>query len=216
VNPALVGVALAVVLGGAIATSARNARTAVLGLVVALLGAAFVADPPPDSLGLAARLVGVVLGGYLMWIAGRGAEARTGGSRLGWPTELLVAAAGGVVGYASYGLGAPASGPALAQAAGVALAALAIAPLVNGRDVMRIGIGIHLLAGGAVLLRTALDGTPDPSEQLVTAGLFAALGGTVAAIAMAARSADVAGFELMPGQGDRSVRAPDAHPLEPR
>lgn len=210
------GVALAVVLGGAVAVSARNARTAVLGLVVALVGAAFVADPLPDSLGLAARLVGIVLGGYLMWIAGRGPGARTGGSRLGWPAELLVAAAGGVVGYGSHGLGAPAPGPALAQAAGVALAALAIAPLVNGRDVIRIGIGLQLLAGGTVLVRTALGGTQDPLEQLVTAGLFAALGGTVAVIAMAARSPDVAGFELTTAPGERPTRVPDAHPIEPR
>src|SRR6185503_20313774 len=119
VNPALAGVALAVVLGAVVAVSARNARTAVLGLVLSLIGGAFLADPLPDSTGLAARLIGTVLGGYLLWIAARGVDARTGGSRLGWPVELLIAAAAAVVGYGSHGLGAPALGPALAQAAGL-------------------------------------------------------------------------------------------------
>jgi hypothetical protein len=216
VNPALAGVVLAVALGGVIAVSARNARTSVLGLEVALIGGAFIADPLPDSLGLGARLVGIVLGGYLLWIAGRGPDARTGGSRLGWPAELLVAAACAVVGFGSHGLGAPATGPALAQAAGFALAALAVAPLLNGRDLFRIGIGIHLLVGGAVLVRTALGGTPEPFEQLVIAGLFAALGATVAFVAIAARTEDLAGFELAPGPGERARRAPDAHPIEQR
>jgi hypothetical protein len=216
VNLTLVGVALAVVLGAVIAGSARTGRAAVLGLVVALVGGLFVADPLPDSLGLAARLVGAVLAGYLLWIAARGLDARTAGSRLGWPAELLVAAAAAVVGYGSHGLGAPAAGPAAAQAAGFALAALAVAPVVNGRDILRVGIGLNLLAGGAILVRAALGGTPDTLEQLVTAGLVAVLGGVVAALAAAARSEGVAGFELAPGPGEGVRRPTDAHPIEPR
>ena len=119
VNPALAGVALAVVLGAVVATSARNARHRRPRPRLRLIGAAFVADPLPDSLGLAARLVGTVLGGYLLWIAAPRARApATGGSRLGWPAELLIAAGAAVVGYGSHGLGAPALGPALGQAAG--------------------------------------------------------------------------------------------------
>ena len=57
-NPALAGVALAVVVGAVAAASARNARTAVLGLVLSLLGGAFLAEPLADSTGLAARLIG--------------------------------------------------------------------------------------------------------------------------------------------------------------
>ena len=159
-NPALAGVALAVVLGAVVAASARNARAAVLGVVIALVGGTFVADPLPDTLGLAARLVGTILGGYLLWVASRGAEARTSGSSLGWPAELFVAAAAAAVGYGSHGLGAPAAGPVLAQAAGFALAALAVAPIANGRDILRVGMGLHLLIGGALLVRVALGGTP--------------------------------------------------------
>jgi hypothetical protein len=216
VNPALAGVALAVVLGAVVAGAARTARTAVLGLMVALIGAAFLADPLPGSLGLAARLVGTVLGGYLLWIAARGADARTDGSRLGWPAELFVAAAAAVVGYASHGLGAPGVGPALAQAAGFALGALAVAPLVNGRDVLRIGIGLGQLIGGALLVRTSLGGTPDALELLVTGALIAVAGGVMATIAMAARADGVDGFALTPGAAERARRLPDAHPLEPR
>jgi hypothetical protein len=216
VNPALAGVALAVVLGAVVAASARNARAAVLGLVIALVAGSFVADPLPDSLGLAARLVGAVLGCYLLWVAARGSDARTGGSRLGWPAELLIAGAAAVVGYGSHGLGAPAAGPALAQAAGFALAALAVATIANGRDVLRVGLGMNLLAGGAILVRTALGGTPEALEQLVIAGLVAMLGGAVAAVAAAARAEGVTGFELTLAPGERARRPPDAHPVEPR
>lgn len=213
-NPALAGVALAVVLGAVVAGSARTAREAALGLIIALLGSAFVSDPLPDSLGLAARVIGAVLGGYLMWIAGRGHDARTSGTRLGWPSDLLVAAAAATVGYGSHGLGAPAPGPALAQAAGFALVALSVAPIVNGRDILRIGIGLHLLVGGAVLVRAALGGTPEPLEQLVIAGLVAVLGGTVAAVAVAARGDGASAFEVV-GGGQRPPRPPEAHPPEP-
>ena len=146
-NPALVGVALAVVVGALVAGSARNARTAILGLVVTMVGASALADPLPASLGLAARLVAAILAGYLLWVATRGTGLRTGGSLVGWPTDAFLAAAAAVVGYGSHGLGAPAAGPALASAAGFALAALAIVPIINGRDVLRVGLGLGLLIG---------------------------------------------------------------------
>jgi hypothetical protein len=216
VNPALAGVALAVVLGAVVSVSARDARTSVLGLVLAMIASPFLADPLPDTVGLAARLVGAVLAGYLLWIAGRGPDARTGGSRLGWPAELLLAAGAAVVGYGSLGLGAPAGGPAVAQAAGFALAALAVAPILNARDILRVGVGLNLLVSGAILVRTALGGAPDPLEQLVIGGLVAVLGGVVATVAVAARADGIGGFDLAPSGAERARRSPDAHPLEPR
>jgi hypothetical protein len=220
VNPALAGVALAVVFGALIAGSARNARTALFGLLLALLGAAFIADPLPDTLGLAGRLVGAVLGGYLLWIAGRGTDTRTdprtGGSRLGWPAEVLIAAAAATVGFGSHGLGAPATGPAAAQAAGFAIAALAIAPILNGRDTLRIGIGLNILVVGAILVRTGLGGTPEALEQLVVAGLLAMLGGAVAALTIASRTEGVTGFDLELAPTERARRPPDAHPIDLR
>lgn len=214
-NPALAGVALAVVIGAVVAGSARNARLAILGLAAVLLFGPFLADPIAEPTGLAARLVGATLAGYLLWIAARGTGVRTGGSLLGWPAELLVAAAAAAVGYGSHGLGAPPLGPALAQAAGFALAALSIAPIANGRDVVRIGMGLLLLANGAILVRTALGGTPEPLEQVVLAGLVAGLGGASAVLAVSARAEGV-DFELAADRSARIRRAPDAHPIDMR
>lgn len=215
-NPALAGVALAVVIGAVIAGSARSARTAVLGLVVTMIGVPFIADPVAAPLALAARLVGAVLAGYLLWVAARGAFTRTGGSRVGWPTDAFLAVAAAIVGYGSHGLGAPAGGPDLASGAGFALAALAVLPVVYGRDVLRIGIGLCLLIGGALLVRTGLGGTPDPLEQVLTAGLVASLGGAVAILAVAAKVDGSAGFGLSEPAPRRARRGADAHPLEPR
>ena len=233
-NPALAGVALAITVGAIVAVSVRDARTAVLGLAIALVGAPILADPMADTAALAARVVASVLAVYLLWIAVRDGEWGTSGSHLGWAAEASVAAAAGIVGFGTHGLGAPALGPSLAQAAGFALAALAVAPLVTGRDVIRIGVGLMLLAHGALLVRVALGGTPTALEELVTAGLVVGLGGAVAILATAASHDGAEGFELeaegRPGvprflprrlparptgrSEDRTRRAPYAHPLD--
>jgi hypothetical protein len=215
VNPALAGVALAILVGAVVAGSARNARTAILGLVATMVGVPLLADPTPAPLGLAARLVAAVLAGYLLWVAARGSRLQTGGSLVGWPTEAFLAIAGAAVGYGSHGLGAPAGGPALASAAGLALAALSVLPVVNGRDVLRIGLGLGLVLSGALLLRTSLGGTPGELEQLLTAGLVATLGGAVAILAVAARSDGAGGFDLS-ATTHRVAQGSDAHPHEPR
>ncbi|MFL5668021.1 MAG: hypothetical protein ACJ77U_01410 [Chloroflexota bacterium] len=215
-NPALAGVALAVVVGAVVAGSARNARTAIFGLVVVMVGVPILADPLPDPLALAARLVAAVLAGYLLWVAARGHRVRTGGSLVGWPTDIFLAMGAAVVGYGSQGLGAPAAGPELAAAAGFALAALAVLPVVNGRDILRVGIGLMLLLSGALLVRTNLGGTADPLEQLITAGLVAALGGAVAILGVAARSDGGAGFEMTETTPVVTSHASDAHPAESR
>lgn len=214
-NPALAGVALAILVGAIVASSARNARTAILGLVVTMVGVPLLADPPAEPLALAGRLVAAVLAGYLLWVAARGIRSGTGGSLVGWPTEAFVAIAGAAVGYGSHGLGAPAAGPALASAVGFALAALSVLPVVNGRDVLRIGLGLGLLLSGALLLRTSLGGTPGELEQLLTAGLVATLGGAVAILAVAARTDGHEGFELSTTT-HRSARGSDARPHDPR
>lgn len=215
-NPALVGVALAVVVGAVVAGSARNARSAILGLVVTMVAAPVLADPMPAPLALAARLVGAVLAGYLLWIATRGDRVQTQGSLVGWPTEAFLAIAAAVVGYGSHGLGAPTDGPPLAAAAGFALAAVAILPVVTGRDILRIGLGLCLLLGGALLVRVSLGGTPDALEEVMTAGLVATLGGAVAILAVAARTDGGPGFDLSTSAPRRSRHAADAHPRGPR
>lgn len=213
-NPALLGVALAVMVGAIVAGSARNARAAVLGLVVVLVGGPFVADPWPTPASLAARVVGALIAGYLLWVAGRGRTTRTGGSPVGWPTDAFLAAAAAVVGYGSHGLGAPTDGPAIASAAGFALAALAVLPVVTGRDILRIGIGLCLLLSGALLIRVGLGGTPDGLEELLTAGLVATLGGAVAILAVAARADGTDGFDLAPPWPRRLSRPADRDRLD--
>jgi len=210
VNPALAGVALAVVIGAVVAASAHRARAAILGLVVTLVGTPAIADPPAEALGLAARLVGAVLAGYLLWIATRGHNVRTAGSRVGWPTDAFVAVAAAVVGYGSHGLGAPASGPAVASAAGFALAAVAVLPVVTGRDVLRVGLGLMLLLSGALLVRTGIGGTPDALEEVLAAVLIATLGGAVSVLALAAQADGPGGFEMSEATPHRPSHAGDA------
>lgn len=221
-NPLLAGVALAVIAGSVAAASTRDARTAILALAVTLVLSPLVADPLASPIGLAARLVGAVLASYLLWIAVRGgstvggARAETDGSRIGWPAEALVAGAAAVTGFAAHGLGAPALGPAMASAAGFAVAAVAVVPIITGRDAIRLGVGLMLLIDAALLVRAALGGTPGDLEQLLTAGLIAALGGALATATIAAHAEGAGGFELSLEPRRRRRHEPDAHPIEPR
>lgn len=225
-NPILAVVALAVVAGAVVAVSTREARVAVLALAVALILSPLLADPITSPVGMAARLVGSVLAAYLLWIAVRerpsvgpvaaptALGAATGGSRIGWPAEVLIAAAAAVVGFAGHGLGAPALGPELASAAGFAIAALAMAPLLMGRDLLRLGTGLFLLLDAGLIIRVALGGTPDPLEQLVTSAMLIALGGTLAALTVAARADGPGGLDLAVEVGMRTRRASDARPVD--
>ncbi|HWP63468.1 MAG TPA: hypothetical protein VNO86_08365 [Candidatus Binatia bacterium] len=174
-------VAVVAAAGGVIAVASREPRAATVGLLVALLGSVFVADPLPPPGALAVRLVAGILAGYLLWVVVGAARISTSGSVLGWPVEAILALAGGLVGWASHGLGAPGRGPEAASALGVALVVLSAAPVVlGGRDVLRVGIGLTLLLSGAFAVRVGLAGTPGPAEQIVLAGLTAGLGAAVA------------------------------------
>jgi peptidoglycan biosynthesis protein MviN/MurJ (putative lipid II flippase) len=214
-NPALGAVAAAVLAGAVFAVSVRDGRIVVVGLAVTLVFAPLLADPLDTPLALAARLAGGVLAAYLLWIAVRDGGT-TGGSRIGWPSEALLAAAAFIVGYGTHGLGAPALGPAEAQAAGFGLAALAVVPVATGRDVLRIGIGLFVLLQAALLIRVGLDGNPSELEQLVTAALLAALGGSIAALGYAARSDGPGGFDLATESRFRFRRPQDARREGPR
>lgn len=184
-NAALAVIGIAVVAGAVVAVSAHEGRASVLGLVLALVAAPLVVAPLPDVLPLAGRLVAAILAGYLVWIALRTApgHARTRGSRLGWPVEALVAAAAAVVGYGVGGVGA--GGIPEATAVGLALAVLAVPPLVRA-DGLQIGSGALLLVTAVELLRAGLAGPPSPLEQLVTGGLIAAIGAAMAVLVDAA------------------------------
>jgi hypothetical protein len=215
VNPVLGAIAAAVLAGAVVAVSVREGRYAVVGLAVALVFSPLLTDPFDTPLSIAARLAGGVLAAYLLWIAVRDGGT-TGGSRIGWPAEALLAVAAFVVGLGTHGLGATALGPVEAQAAAFALGALAVVPVTTGRDVLRIGVGLFVLLQAALLLRVGLDGNPSQFEQLVTAGLIAALGGSVAALAYAARSDGPGGFDLATEWAVRIRRPQDARREAPR
>ncbi|HTC86265.1 MAG TPA: hypothetical protein VK656_06150 [Candidatus Acidoferrum sp.] len=196
-NPALLAAALVVAAGAVVCVSARDARVALAGLAATLVAAPFLADPLPGPLPIAARVVAALLAVYLPWILVREPGSITRGSLLGLPVETLVAAAAFVIGYGTAGLGAPALGPSEAQAAGFALIALAVGPLVFSRDVFRSGSGAALLLGGVLLVRSSLAGSPGPLEELVTGALFIALGGAVSFLISSAAEAGVSGGEAL-------------------
>jgi len=236
-NPGLVALAVAVVAGGIVAVSSRESRVAVLGLTLAGVSAPLIGDPFPDPLALAVRVVATLLGGYLLWVALRGNPV-TRGSRLGWPAEAMLAAAAGLAGYgairivaASGGGGGDAGpaallvalGPREALAAGTALAALAIGPVLVGRDVLRLGMGLTLGVLAAQLVRVGLAGSPSALEQIVTGGLTVAVAAGVATLAVHAlrsggslevsgRRRAAAGPSSPAGSGAPATAAPGAGP----
>jgi hypothetical protein len=222
VNPILTAIAVAVIAGAVVSVTAHDTRTVLLALAVALVGTPLLADPLPAPVGLAARFVGAILAAYLLWIVARERpelgliSAPTGGSRIGWPAEILLAAGAAVVGFAAHGLGAPAGGSAIASAAGFALAALAVAPVVTGRDVIRVGTGLLLLIDAALLVRSALGGSPGPVEQLLIATMLVVLAGALAALAASARIDGDEGFTFSTEGRPRVRHEPDAHPLDAR
>lgn len=215
-NPALAGVAIAVLVGATVAVTARDVRVGVVGLAAMLVAAPLLADPAASPIGLAARLAGALLGTYLLWIAVRGGVV-SGGSRLGWPADLLLAAAAAVVGYGTHGLGVAPLGPPEAQAAAFGLAALAVTPVATARDVARLGLGLLILLQAALLVRVAVGGTPGDLEAFATALVVAALGGALAALVHATGSRpggdalpiDPPSREPRPGLPHRSRTGPD-------
>ena len=104
--------------------------------------APFLADPLPGPAAPAARVVAAVLGGYLLIVVLRDTTAVTRGSLVGLPAETLAAAAAFVVGYGTNGLRSAPLGPAAASASGFALAVIAVAPIVRGADVFRLGVAL--------------------------------------------------------------------------
>lgn len=212
-NPALVVVAVATIGGALLAVCARDVRAALLGVLIVLLGAPLMADPWPAPVAILVRIAAALLAVRLIAIGLRG-NLLTGASRIGWPSEILLAGAAAVIGFGSHGLGAQGLGPAEAQAAGFALLALAVAPLFTGRDALRLAIGAVLILVAAELIQAGLDRTPSEAEQLIQALLTIALGGAVAVVVTTARAAgglDAIDLGRFDDPGAAGKRAPDAH-----
>lgn len=176
-NAALAALAVVTVAGAVIAVSAREPRSAILGLVLSGVAASFVEAPPPGA-AAAARPVAILLAGYLLWVSVRDRPS-TRGSLLGGRVEGVAAAAGGVAGAAAAGVAGM-----TAFGAGLALVVLAVGPIVVGRDALRLALGLLVAVLAAGLVRAALGGPPTAAEQLIVAGLtvaVAAVGALVAA-----------------------------------
>ena len=217
----LAGVALAVIAGAVVVVSTPTPRVLVLALAAVLVASPLLADPLPTPLALIARTLGAVLAAYLLWIAIREQPSAAvppitlEGTRIGWPAVALLAAAATVAGLGADGLGLPAQGPAVAGAAGFAIAAVAVIPIITGRDILGVGGALLLLLQAVLLVRIALDGTPSPAEELLTTALIVVIAGTLAALARAAREDGPRGYAVVADARPRSRPVADAHPIEP-
>ena len=237
-TPVLVILAVLVVAGAVAAVAAATPRLAVLGLLLAAVGAAYIADPLPAPLGLGARLAGTTLGIYLIWISLRGSPVAMPAATTGWVGSAAIAAAAFVAGWLAVGTlgvaldGGTPEGPGgggLAQAllagslvpqaalgAALALTALAVPQVALARDTLRLGIGLLLLLVAAGLAENALVVRLDSVAELGGALLAAFAGAGVAAVIAASirRGGDlVIRDALRPDAAIRHRAADDAHRL---
>jgi hypothetical protein len=171
--------ALAVTAAAAIAVRTTDARLAVLATTAALLIAPLVADPLPEPLVLALRLVAALLAGYLLLLPVRRASPLLAGLRLGGTAEAVFVVAAFVIGMLATSVASEATGPVPALGAGFALLLAGLDLLIFVEDGVRLGGGALFALTGAGLIVTAFAGTPaDPFE--------AALGLALVAVAAAA------------------------------
>jgi hypothetical protein len=174
IEPAVLA-AIGVVAGAILSVSARDGRVVAIGLLVAMVAAPLVASPLPDSLSVAARIIGAVLAAYLIWASARGPHSGSVGSAVGLAAETSLAAAAFAIGL-SVSMVDPLPGPAVAQAAGLALIVLSVVPLV-GRDTLRLGVGVTLLVLGCSLFTAAWLGATPPLAHLSVAALLVGIAG---------------------------------------
>jgi hypothetical protein len=240
VTEVLVILALVVAAGAVAAVAAPTPRVAVLGLLVALAGSAYVVEPFPGPVGLAARLAGTTLGAYLVWIALRRAPGRLPAASAGWAGSAAVAGVAFATGY----LAAATLGPALAAGsptgpttggaavaliagspvpraalgAALALVAVALPQVIVERDTLRLGMGLLLLVAATGLVANALRAIVDPVADFGFALFIAAAGSGVAGlVAVSVRRGGDLGIRdtLRPDAVVRHRPADDAHRVRP-
>jgi hypothetical protein len=208
----LLAVAAVVAAAGAIAALAGAARLGLVGLAASIIAAALIADPLPAPAVLAVRLLGAMLAVALVRAAApapglRGiAMGGADGSRLGWPTELLLGLAGGLAGLAiasglatfavvggSAPVAAAAIGPltlseaTLSVAVAGVMAAVALGPTLSGAPgARRVASGV-LLAEAAILLRLGFGGRPGVLEEVALALLLVTVAGAGSLLVSLAR-----------------------------
>jgi hypothetical protein len=205
-NPTIAGVALAVTVGAVIAASSREARAALIGLVIALGLGPFVADPLPGTAVLGARVVTGILVVYLLRSTSGGGDLEGRPSRIGWPSGValtLSAALAGIALAASLDALQPIGPPpnasaspvdlltpaALALGAGLGSFVIGLGPAFLTRHPLRATIGLLLVIQGVVLARTGLAGPPGELEQLGIGALVLGVGAGGALLTMLERRA---------------------------
>ncbi len=238
-TPALVVIAVLVVIGAVVAIAAATPRLAVLGLVVAMVGATYVVEPLPGSQGLLARLAGTTLGTYLVWVALRHAPPSIPAASTGWAGTAAIAVVAFAAGWlaatslgVTLGTGSPdgpgsgGAGAALvagtpvaraAVGAALALTAIAVPQVALARDTLRLGVGLLLLLAAAGLVANALIGRLDSVVELAMAVMTALAGAAVAAVIAGSiqRGGDlVIRDSLRPDAAIRHRPADDAHRRE--
>lgn len=202
---ALVAIILAIGAGAVVAVSTREPAAAAIGLAVALVGSALVADPLPSAAILSVRIVAGLLAATLIRSAVGGSKSQP--SPLGWPAEAMLATAGAVAGVgvalglealagATGLIGGPGSGPegltvmALATGAGTSLLVLGAASSIHGRPGMRRAIGLVLVTQAVLLIRIGIAGPAIDLEEIARAALLVAAAATGTALARAGASSE--------------------------
>lgn len=236
-TPILALLAGLVVAGAVAAIAAATPRLAVLGLLVAITGAAYVADPLPGPLGLGARLAGSTLGVFLIWIALRRAPLTVPAASSGWTGTAAIAIVAFLAGWLAAGtLGAALGGgssegpgiggvgvalvagspvPRAALGAAMALVAVSLPQVLLARDTLRLGIACLLLLAASGLVANALAVQSDSVTELALSLLTAAAGaGSAVVIAGSMRRGGdlLIRDTLRPDTAVRHRPADDAHP----
>jgi hypothetical protein len=169
--------AVVVVCAAVAALTSRDARGVATGLLVAMAVSPLASSPAPSALAISLRVIGALLGAYLLGTAARRRMVSSAGSSGGLLAEGALAAAAFCVGWWASPV-APLPGSLAAQAAGVSLAAIAVVPL-TGRDPLRSGTARVTLIVAFSLLLEAWVGPSSPLQQLVWTGLLVgAIGAT--------------------------------------
>jgi hypothetical protein len=178
--------ALVATIGAAFAVRTTDARLATLATVLCLLVAPLVADPLPDPLVLAIRLVAAVVAGYLLLLPVRRAAPLLGTLRLGGTAEAGFVIGAFVVGLLAGTVASEAQGPAAALAAGFALLLAGLDLLAFVEDGVRLGTGAALALSGGALVFSAFAGTPGNAFQAALGLLLVAVAAATAWLALLA------------------------------
>jgi hypothetical protein len=173
--------AILVLCGAVAALSLRDVRMVAGGLFVAMAAAPLASSPTPVAAAIVLRVIGALLAAHLIRTACLARSIESEGSGLGVPSELALGAAAFIAGWWATPV-APLAGSLSAQAAGVALLAVAVVPLA-GRNALRAGTAVMAVILAFTLLAEAWAGPASPLGQLVSTALLVGVAWATAGLA---------------------------------